>query len=511
MPNAWGRRLLSATSTSSTVTTSIWSPRVVFGGDQEEYDVRRGTVEIDPTTGTIRKCFPGESKEEARNRVERDNNNNNRSTQFVDLSEQYSAFSSLCLSPGLIDVHTHISALGRNWEGYTTATQAAAAGGITTIIGMPLNSLPPTISADIVEQELRSAQESKLYVDVGLWGGVMPETATEDDQMRELLSHPNVLGLKAFLSPLPPNAGYQAISPEQLLHVAEICGSYDKPILVHSELMRQDDIDKALQSAYPDDGSLDDSYKAHVQSRPPQWEQDAVRVVIEATQYCDMHVVHLSDALGCLPLIQQAKASPLSRRYRLTVETCPHYLLLDTDQIQDGDTRVKCFPPIREPEQRAALWNGLKSGLIDMVASDHSPCEPAMRQKSMREAWGGLTGLQYQLVATWTPTKAMPNLKVTEADMAKWWSRNPARLARLDDRGSIEPGKKADLVVWETHYVDIPDCYSQEYHRWKGDCFYSSQKLSGNVVATWLGGAKIYDGLEDSHFSHRGTYIEHKI
>jgi allantoinase len=201
--------------------------------------------------------------------------------------------------------------------------------------------------------------------------------------LEELLRHPNVLGIKAFLSPLSPNAGYQAVTPKQLLEVAKLCGSFSKPILVHSELMTLKELDDSMQSAFPCDGSCDNSYDAHVKSRPTKWEQDAFNLVVECTNYCDMHVVHLSDAIGCLPIIERAKEeiykSNGSKR-KLTVETCPHYLLLDSNLIQDGDTKVKCFPQIREKEQRLELWRGLSSGLIDIIASDHSPCEPYMRK-----------------------------------------------------------------------------------------------------------------------------------
>lgn len=505
-PAIWARRIRTFASLANT--TYLWSPSVVFGGDQVPFTAQQGTIEIDSTNGIIQACFPGETKDDAHRRVQEQNQLNQ---QLVDLSGKYSSFSSVCISPGMIDVHTHISSLGRNWEGYTTATKAAAAGGITTIIGMPLNSLPPTISLDVVDQEWKAACESELHIDVGLWGGVLPETAYQDDQLCDLLSHPNVLGLKAFLSPLPLTAGYQAITPQQLLHVAQICGTFHKPILVHSELMSPDDVDRAVQFAFPDDGSLDDSHDAHIQSRPAKWEQDAVKVVIEATRYCDMHVVHLSDGVGCLPLVEQAKRSITQHRQRrrLTVETCPHYFLLDSDQVDDGDTRVKCFPPIREPSQREALWDGLQTGLIDMIASDHSPCEPSMRQHSIKHAWGGLTGLQYQLPATWTAARRKKQGAVSVCDMARWWSRNPARLASLHDRGCIEPGKKADLVVWDTEFVDRPDNYAKEHHRWAGDCYYSSIDLKGRVLETWLGGKEIYDGLEDRHISNRaGRYIE---
>ena len=479
--------------------TIFWSPRVVFGGDKIAFTIDQGSVEVG-NNGMIEKCFPGETKEEAAARA----------STFVDLSsiESSSPPSDFCLSPGLIDVHTHISSLGRNWEGYTTATQAAASGGITTIVGMPLNSLPPTCSAEIVEQELEQANNrSELYVDVGLWGGVLPETVSQTDQLSELLSHRHVLGLKVFLSPLPPGAGYQAVTPEQLLDVAKICGSFQKPILVHSELMTSKELEDSILLAYPDDGSCDNSHDAHVKSRPTKWEQEAVKLVVECTKYCDMHVVHLSDGVGCLPIIERAKKEIReSSRRRLTVETCPHYLLLDTSQIQDGDPRVKCFPPIREREQRKQLWHGLSSGLIDMIASDHSPCEPSMRKHSVRNAWGGLTGLQYQLQASWTAAKR-ENCGIDESDLAEWWSVNPAKLIGLADRGSIEPGKQADFVLWNSNYSGVPDNYTKEYHRWKGDCFYSSQELFGRVLETWKSGTKVYDGVNDKLITANGRYI----
>ena len=384
----------------------FWSNRVVFGsrsssGKNNRNDVNKiqygssiqpGCILVNHL-GIIEECFPGLSREEALSMAARSSTTNigtkrHGHVEFIDLTESVAKSTmtgdeeNLCLSPGLIDVHTHISSLGRNWEGYSTATEAAAAGGITTIIGMPLNSLPPTVSIDEVEQELECAnsESTDLHVDVGLWGGVLPETAGQKQQLSGLLSHPNVLGLKVFLSPLPKGAGYQAISPSQLLDVAELCGRFEKPILVHSELMTVQQQQNAMAEMYPDDGSLDDSHDAHVKSRPTKWEQDAVKVVIEASQFCHMHIVHLSDGIGCLPLIEESRKRRMEsgnasssekknhqQRHQnltvLTVETCPHYLLFDSDQIsKSNDLQNDLQSKIRKANSflydcQQAFWN----------------------------------------------------------------------------------------------------------------------------------------------------------
>jgi allantoinase len=418
------------------------------------------------------------------------------------------------LSPGLIDVHTHISALGRHWEGYETATKAAAAGGITTIMGMPLNSIPSTTTLEAVEQETEQAAREALYVDVGLWGGVVPHNL---HSLPSLLESPYVFGLKAFLAPLPPAAGYDAVSPDQLWQAARICGPTRKPILVHSELMTYEESTKAVEEAYAAMGSSS-SYVAHVRSRPSIWEQDGVRVVCQATQpdpsdpslVCRMHIVHLSDARGCLPILRAHKERHSSQGGSdITVETCPHYLLLDVSMIDDGDTRVKCFPPIRDSENRELLWNGLSEGLIDMVASDHSPCEDHLRMigsKNMKLAWGGLAGLQYQLPATWTNAY---DRGFTPVDLARWWSENPAKLIGLSkQKGRIAVGHNADLCWWDPNHKGPPTEYSQEYHRWKGSTvFADNPALRGRVLGTWVQGKHVYDGIADRHVQPAGKLL----
>ena len=471
-----------STSASKNATSFYWCGQVVF-----PHRVRQGTVEV--RDGEIISCRPGQSREDAELVASR------QSAEFVNLGEDS------CLSPGLVDVHVHISALGRDWEGYTSATQAAAAGGITTLIGMPLNSNPPTTSPESFSMELETAEESTVFVDVGLWGGVVPGNCNSRDLDKLLQS--GVFGLKAFLSPLPPAAGYEAVSPAQLMKAADICGQHDKPILVHSELMTEREVISQTQSAFERVGPR--CYQAHLNSRPAEWEQRAVEAVCEAASYCHMHIVHLSDA-GCFDMIRSAKDD---RDKELTVETCPHYLLMDSSTVQDGDTRVKCFPPIRDANNREELWKGMKLGLIDMVASDHRPCEPELRCRSsgnFREAWGGLTGLQYQLPATWTEASKR-NFSVL--DMAHWWSRNPCKLAGLDSiKGTIEAGKQADFCWWDPNYIGAPDGYSREYHRWKGDTLYASDSsLQGRVLGTWVKGVKVYDGEVDEHKDAAGSFL----
>ena len=479
----FSRRQFGRASRKAATSTLFWCEKVVF-----PEAVSAGSVEV--REGEIIACKKGQILADAKRYADQ------AGVELLDLGGES------CLSPGLVDVHVHISALGRNWEGYETATKAAAAGGITTIIGMPLNSLPPTTSPENFLLEKQEASKFPLFVDVGLWGGVVPGNCNPDDLNRLLES--GVLGLKAFLSPLPPAAGYEAVSPSQLLEAAKICGQHGKPILVHAELMTESELQTQLQDAYA--GVDSRSYQAHLQSRPPEWEQAAVAAVCEAATHCHMHIVHLSDA-GCLDMIRATKEDPTKT---LSVETCPHDLLLDSSQIDDGNTRVKCFPPIRDVANREKLFGGLRDGLIDIVASDHSPCEPFMRchdTGNMKEAWGGLTGLQYQLPATWTEAS---NRGFSLLDIANWWSRNPFALAKLDDRkGSIEVGKQADFCWWNPDYEGQPSDYSLEYHRWTGDSYFASNaSLQGRVLGTWVAGVKVYDGEADQHQDSGGEFLE---
>ena len=475
----------------------FWCDRVVFP-DQ----VEQGTVVVE--NGTIVATRPGDTLGGAKDLAAKQSymlcNLGADGNDYGQQQHKNSKTTKFCLSPGLIDVHVHISELGRDWEGYASATKAASAGGITTIIGMPLNSIPATTSVESFEREREAAEHTDLFADVALWGGVVPGNCNESD-LSNLLDA-GVAGLKAFLSPLPPAAGFEAVSPAQLMQAADICGRHNKPILVHSELMTEADLQQHTENAFDRLGAQ--SYEAHVQSRPSQWERDAVEVVCAAAALCNMHIVHLSDAVGCLPIIQKTKESPETRG--LTVETCPHYLMFDSSMIQDGDTRMKCFPPIRDPANRECLWEGVDNGLIDMVASDHSPCEPSMRfveSGDMRKAWGGLSALQYQLQMTWTEARRRG---YTPLDMARWWSRNPSALSNMVRKGAIEVGKQADLCWWDTESVD--GCQGREYHRWPGTTSSTDKaSLRGRVLGTWLNGRQVYDGTEDRHLDANGEFL----
>eukprot|EP00550_Attheya_septentrionalis_P011004 CAMPEP_0198305966 /NCGR_PEP_ID=MMETSP1449-20131203/58177_1 /TAXON_ID=420275 /ORGANISM="Attheya septentrionalis, Strain CCMP2084" /LENGTH=425 /DNA_ID=CAMNT_0044008511 /DNA_START=627 /DNA_END=1904 /DNA_ORIENTATION=- len=402
------------------------------------------------------------------------------------------------ISPGGIDVHCHISELGRNWEGYHSCTRAASAGGITTILGMPLNSLPPTTTKEAFDMEVDRAVHTSLMADVGLWGGVMPESL---DQVDDLLNHCGVFGIKAFLAPLPESAGYQAVSPSMLADLSSKCGALGLPILVHSELMTLEEAEAAVAHAFlSSKNNVESPHDAHVASRPTKWERDAIKVVCALANKCHMHIVHLSDA-GSLDLIRETKSR---HDTNLTVETCPHYLLLDSDSSTPMTVLTKCFPPIRDGVNRQKLWNdGIQPGLIDMIASDHSPCAPELRNKPFEEAWGGISGLQYQLPAILTAMKSS-GIYADDDDMfislAGLWSERPAQLVPglAKVKGKLEVGMQADICVWNPDHVGKLADAAKEHHRWKGASAFLDMNLNGRVLATFVNGLQVYDGESDA-------------
>ena len=397
------------------------------------------------------------------------------------------------LLPGLVDAHVHINEPGRtDWEGFQTATRAAAAGGVTTLVDMPLNSSPVTTTVDALSRK-RAAAEGQLWVDCGFYGGVVPG---KTEQLQSLAAA-GVLGFKAFLCPSGIDE-FPNVAESDLRAAMPQIAATGLPLLVHAELLGGDS-----SAAYNPR-----SYAGYLASRPRHWEHNAIRLVLRlAGEFgCRVHIVHLSSA-DALPLIRQARADGL----RLTVETCPHYLYFAAEEIPDGDPRFKCAPPIRERENRERLRAALREGWIDTIGSDHSPAPPALKHLDtgdLQRAWGGIASLQLTLPLVWAIARHWPG--VDFADLTKWLGSSPARLVGLDDRkGSLSAGYDADLVVFDPDAA-FPVTAAALHHRHKVTP-YEGQRLQGRVERTYLRGHKVYDAgqFEDTPrgvpLLHRGT------
>ncbi|NEM05737.1 allantoinase AllB [Geodermatophilus normandii] len=371
------------------------------------------------------------------------------------------------LLPGLVDSHVHVNEPGRTeWEGFATATRAAAAGGITTIVDMPLNSVPATttLGALRVKREVAAGQ---VAVDVAFWGGAVPGNAGELRAMHEA----GVVGFKCFLldsgvPEFPPldDAGLRVALGE--------LASFDGLLVAHAE-------DEQVVAEAPEPAGT--SYAAFLASRPPAAEETAIDRLVAATRDTGArsHVVHLADG-DALPLLRAARADGV----RITVETCPHYLTFAAEDVPDGDTAYKCCPPIRESSHREALWGALTAGDVDLVVSDHSPCLPALKRLDVGDfglAWGGIAGLQVALPAVWTGARARG---VPLSQVVRWMSAAPARLAGLPGKGAIAVGKDADLVAFAP---DEPFTVGRLEHR-NPVTPYAGRELTGVVRRTWLRG-----------------------
>jgi allantoinase len=384
--------------------------------------------------------------------------------QVVDLADHE------VLLPGLVDTHVHVNEPGRtDWEGFASATAAAAAGGITTIIDMPLNSIPPTCEVDSLNRK-REAAARQCSVDVGFWGGAIPGNLAE---LRSLYDA-GVYGFKCFLLP----SGVEEFPPldeAELQRAMREIASFGGLLIVHAE-----DANVVVDAPH------DRRYAAFLHSRPPEAENASIARLIELsrTTGCRVHVLHLSSA-GALPMIAAARESGLG----LTVETCPHYLFFTAGTIPDGATQFKCCPPIRDEANRDALWQGLRDGLIDCVVSDHSPCTSDLKRLNtgdFADAWGGITSIQLGLPAVWTEARERG---FALADVIRWMSQRPAELAGLGQKGALALGRDADFCVFapdETFVVDP----SQLEHK-NPITPYAGRTLSGVVRSTWLSGACI--------------------
>lgn len=400
-------------------------------------------------------------------------------------------YGDLALLPGLVDTHVHINEPGRTeWEGFASATRAAAAGGVTTLIDMPLNSIPATNDAAALHDKVDAAR-GRCAVDVGFWGGLVPGNV---DALRDLLDL-GVFGFKCFMvnSGVPEFDWMQA---DDLRRAAPVLKQLDALLLAHAEWPFVIE-----EASLLDDVALGDSrkYDVYMRSRPPEAEIKAIEFLIDLGREfgCRVHIVHLAEP-GALPLIEAARAEGLP----LSVETCPHYLTFAGEDVPDGATVYKCAPPIRLRKDREQLWHGLRRGAIDLVVTDHSPCAPMMKQPESGDflsAWGGIASLQLGLRAVWT---GAAERGFTLSDVAQWLAAGPARLARLTGRkGAIAAGCDADIVVFD------PDASGrvvgeQLEHRHKITP-YDGMQLRGAVHSTYLRGERIFDNAEFAEPSGR--------
>jgi allantoinase len=387
----------------------------------------------------------------------------------------------LVLMPGLVDTHVHINDPGRSdWEGFDTATRAAAAGGVTTLVDMPLNSIPATTTVEGLEAKL-SVARGRSHVDVGFWGGVVPWNA----EALEPLARAGVLGFKCFLSPSGVDE-FVHVTEEDLRGALPILARLGLPLLVHAEL-------PALLRS-PDPQRDYREYRAWLTCRPPESEHGAIDLVIRLAREfgAHIHIVHLASA-AALAALDDARAAGVS----VTVETCPHYLTFAAEDIPDGATEFKCAPPIRSRDHRERLWRALEADRIDLVATDHSPAPPALKHLDDGDfirAWGGIASLQLGLAAMWTGAATRGMLF---DHIAHWMSGATARLAGLvRTKGAIAGGRDADLVIWDPDAEAVVDP-SSLYHRHPVTP-YAGMRLRGAVRKTLLRGEVIF---EDGRFA----------
>jgi allantoinase len=374
--------------------------------------------------------------------------------------------------PGVIDTHVHVNDPGRTeWEGFATASAAAAAGGITTIVDMPLNSVPATTDVRALEKKRKAARAADVNVE--FWGGVVPGNAGE----LEALADAGVRGFKCFLSPSGVDE-FGHVGEDDLRLALPILARRKLPLLVHAEW--------PASLVAIDEAANPRAYETWLRSRPPRAEVDAIALLISlCREYgTHIHVVHLA-ALDALPLLREARREGLP----ITVETCPHYLTFCAGDIAEGATLYKCAPPIREGPHREALWRALEDGTIDLVATDHSPCPPSMKgEGDFLRAWGGIASLELSLAAVWSAASAR-GIRIER--VAEWLCAAPARLAGLDrTTGRIAEGMAADLIAWDPDETfDVDPARLRQRHKCTP---YAGRRLKGRVVETYVRGRLVY-------------------
>jgi allantoinase len=382
----------------------------------------------------------------------------------------------LVVMPGIIDSHVHINEPGRTeWEGFETITKAAIAGGITTLVDMPLNSSPVTITSETFYRKLEAAK-GKLYCNCGFWGGIVPSNI----EHLEGLIKSGVMGIKAFLT----HSGideFPNVTEADLRAAMPILARYKVPLLAHAEIDKMHE-GIAFFEKHPA------SYKAYLASRPKEWEDDAVDLLIALCEEfkSPVHIVHLSSANN-IEKIKAAKAKGLS----LTVETCPQYLYYNAEDIPDGNTLFKCAPPIREKENNEKLWKALKEGIIDFIVTDHSPSTPELKKiesGNLKEAWGGIASIQFSLPVVWTKAKERG---FSIDDMSRLMSGNVAAFIGEGRKGEIKTGYDADLVVWNPEQKFVVE--KQNIHYRHKISPYVGEELFGVVKQTYVAGKKVFE------------------
>ena len=376
------------------------------------------------------------------------------------------------LLPGVVDTHVHVNDPGRTeWEGFTSATRAAAAGGVTTIVDMPLNSIPPTCDVPALELKRKTA-EPQAYVDVGFWGGAIPGNVGDLRPLHDA----GVFGFKCFLL----HSGVDEFPPlgdDDLAAAMREIASFGGLLIVHAEDAH------AIAEAPPARGGHYDDF---LRSRPRGAENAAVERVVELCRAtgCRVHVLHVSSA-DALPLLAASKREGLP----ITAETCPHYLTFAAEEVPDGATQYKCCPPIREAANRDLLWEGLRDGVLDLVVTDHSPSTADLKCLDTGDfgaAWGGIASLQVGLSAVWTEARRRG---FPLAEVSRWMCQAPAAQVGLARKGRIEPGCDADLCVLapdDTYVVDV-----HTLHHRNAVSPYDGRELAGVVRSTWLRGREI--------------------
>lgn len=391
-------------------------------------------------------------------------------------------FGNAAILPGLVDSHVHINDPGRaDWEGFETATRAAAAGGYTLLVDMPLNCIPPTTSVAAIEQK-RATAHTRCRVDWLAWGGVVADNPRDI----EPLAHAGVAGFKCFLVH-PGVDSFTMVTEEQLRAALPALARTGLPLLVHAELPGA--IDAAVRDLSHADWSL---YQTYLQSRPPEAELAAIRLMLALCREYEfpLHIVHLS-ASQALPELRDARLGGLP----VTVETCPHYLHLTAETIPNGATLHKCAPPIRSRVNREALWNGLREETIDFVVTDHSPCSPELKrlnEGNFQTAWGGIASLSVALPLMYTEAR---DRGFDLADIARWMSERPAKLSGCQaSKGRLAAGYDADFVVFDTESEFVVT--KNRLHYRHAISPYMGERLRGVVKATYLRGHVIFENGE---------------